>query len=529
MYNSYFNLDENPFSIAPDPRFLYMSEQHREALAHLTFALKSEGGFVLLTGEVGTGKTTVCRCLLEQLPGDLNVAFVLNPKLTAGELLATVCDELGIKYPAGSDSIKVLVDSINHFLLEAHARGRRTVLIIDEAQNLSTEVLEQIRLLTNLETNQKKLLQIVMLGQPELRDLLARPELRQLSQRITARYHLGPLSRRDVTAYIDHRLGVAGQRKKLFDSRVVGLIYRLTGGVPRLINVLCDRALLGTYVQGLDKVTAVTVKNAAKEVLGEESVTLPLHRQRRFLLGVALTLGMLCGIGLALLWQLMTGTRTVVTTSPPSTQMLGTAPITVNGGNPPAAAPAPPSPAASRDQAYAELFRRWNLNYRSGEDPCSQAARQGLACLARQGNLGSLLRLDRPAVLELTDELGHPSSGLLVGTTATGVLLQANGHSVSLTGPQLDKLWNGAATLLWRPPPGYDQFIRADGRGPAVEWLTGRIVQLTGRNLAGAELAGAVQEYQRNEGLLADGIAGPETIIHLDTSTAQPVPHLSRN
>ena len=338
MYNSYFNLDENPFSIAPDPRFLYMSEQHREALAHLMFALKSEGGFVLLTGEVGTGKTTVCRCLLEQLPGDLNVAFVLNPKLTAGELLATVCDELDADYPSGTTSIKTLVDAINRYLLDSHAVGRRTVLIIDEAQNLSTEVLEQIRLLTNLETNQRKLLQIVMLGQPELRELLARPELRQLSQRITARYHLGPLNRQEVTAYIDHRLGVAGYRKKLFSEPVVGLIYRLTGGVPRLINVLCDRALLGTYVQGLDKVTVVTVKNAAKEVLGEAPASLlPFYRQRRFLLAVALVLGIVAGISLAMIWQRLSAPRQAAAPSQKTTQVIGSAPIVTSPTTPAAA------------------------------------------------------------------------------------------------------------------------------------------------------------------------------------------------
>lgn len=527
MYNSYFNLDENPFSIAPDPRFLYMSEQHREALAHLMFALKSEGGFVLLTGEVGTGKTTVCRCLLEQLPGDLNVAFVLNPKLTAGELLATVCDELDADYPSTTTSIKTLVDAINRYLLESHAVGRRTVLIIDEAQNLSTEVLEQIRLLTNLETNQKKLLQIVMLGQPELRDLLGRPELRQLSQRITARYHLGPLNRQEVTAYIDHRLGVAGYRKKLFSEQVVGLIYRLTGGVPRLINVLCDRALLGTYVQGLDKVTVVTVKNAAREVLGEATASLPFHRQRRFLLAVALVLGIAAGITMALLWQRLTAPRQAGAPNQNQTQVIGSAPIVIGPTTP--ATAAGKDPAASRDQAYAELFQRWGVTYRNGEDPCGQAARQGLSCLSRQANLGTLLHLDRPAVLELTDQQGRPFAGLLIGATNSTALLRIDGRDTTLTTAQLDKLWSGAATLLWRPPPGYGQFIRPDSQGPAAEWLAARVAQLTGKSLTGAELAQAIQEYQRNEGLLADGIAGPETIIHLDTSTGQPVPHLSRN
>ncbi|MBI5102653.1 MAG: AAA family ATPase [Nitrospirae bacterium] len=270
MYKDYFGLREFPFSIAPDPRYLFMSEQHRDALAHLVYGINSDGGFILLTGEVGTGKTTVCRCLLEQLPKDCDIAFILNPKVTAVELLATLCDELHINYPDGNSSIKVFVDLITSYLLDAHSRGRRTVLIIDEAQNLDPDVLEQVRLLTNLETNQRKLLQIIMLGQPQLREMLGREDLKQLSQRITARYHLGPLSRKDVPAYIAHRLAVAGVRTRLFPDTTIGRIFGHSGGVPRLINVLCDRALLGTYAQGKETVDNETLVKAADEVFGRE-------------------------------------------------------------------------------------------------------------------------------------------------------------------------------------------------------------------------------------------------------------------
>ncbi|MCX5719348.1 MAG: AAA family ATPase, partial [Nitrospirae bacterium] len=269
MYSEYFGLTELPFSIAPDPRYLYMSDQHREALAHLVYGLHSDGGFVLLTGEVGTGKTTVCRCLLEQIPENTDVAFVLNPKLSVEELLATICDELGIHYPEGNTSIKVFVDHINAYLLKAHDQGRKTVLILEEAQNLSTDVLEQVRLLTNLETNQCKLLQIIMLGQPELKDMLSRPELRQLAQRITARYHLSSLPRKEVAAYVNHRLAVAGTRNSLFPPSTIGKLFRLSGGIPRLINLLCDRALLGAYVQGQDRVDKPTLSQAAHEIFGK--------------------------------------------------------------------------------------------------------------------------------------------------------------------------------------------------------------------------------------------------------------------
>ena len=259
MYLDYFGLAEAPFSIAPDPRFLYLSQRHQEALAHLLYGVGGEGGFVLLTGEVGAGKTTVCRCLLQQIPASCDVAYIFNPKLTVEELLSTSCVEFGIVCPPGNASIKVFVDCINAHLLDAHAKGRHTVLIIDESQNLSADVLEQMRLLTNLETNERKLLQIILLGQPELALMLERPELRQLGQRIVARYHLGPLTKPEVAAYVRHRLEISGAQRQLFPAALMGRVYRLSGGVPRVINVLCDRSLLGTYVQGKERVDRATL------------------------------------------------------------------------------------------------------------------------------------------------------------------------------------------------------------------------------------------------------------------------------
>ena len=250
MYTDCFKLSEPPFSLTPDPRFLYMSERHREGLAHLFYGVQQPGGFVQLTGDIGSGKTTLCRCLVKQLPPGTDIALILNPRLTVIELLATVCDELGISYPSEAASIKVLIDALNQRLLESHARSRRTVLIIDEAQNLNEDVLEQIRLLTNLETSKEKLLQIILIGQPELLSLLKRKNLRQLAQRITARYHLLALSRSETYAYIQHRLLVAGRRDPLFTRRAMHCVYRLSGGMPRAINIICDRALLGAYASG---------------------------------------------------------------------------------------------------------------------------------------------------------------------------------------------------------------------------------------------------------------------------------------
>ncbi len=267
MYQDYFHLTRMPFSIAPDPYFMFMSERHREALSHLLYGVQGEGGILLLTGEVGTGKTTLCRCLLEQIEAQCNVAIILNPKMSVEELLASICDEFHIHVPVQAPSVKVLVDAINAHLLDANAKGRRAVLIIDEAQNLRVDVLEQIRLLTNLETNTRKLLQIILIGQPELQDMLRRPELRQVAQRIVARYHLGPLTRLEVAAYVVHRLRISGTQTPVFPYSLIGSLYRLTGGVPRLINLVCDRALLGTYVQRQLQVTPKTLEKAAREVI----------------------------------------------------------------------------------------------------------------------------------------------------------------------------------------------------------------------------------------------------------------------
>src|SRR5579871_6646199 len=269
MYLSFFGLNEKPFAITPDPRYLYLSERHAEALAHLLYGINEAGGFVQLTGEVGTGKTTIVRSLLAQTPKNAEIALILNPKMTAPEFLLTICEELGIGVPdAALESRKDLVDILNQVLLRAHAAGRRVVLVVDEAQNLSPDVLEQVRLLTNLETNTQKLLQIILIGQPELRELLSRNELRQLAQRITGRYHLAPLSREEASAYVLHRLRVAGATTDILSGRALAEVFRLSGGVPRVINVICDRALLGAYSLDRHRVTPALVRSAATEVFG---------------------------------------------------------------------------------------------------------------------------------------------------------------------------------------------------------------------------------------------------------------------
>ena len=269
MYTRYFGLREKPFTIAPDPRYLYLSKLHREALAHLLYGIHSDGCLILLTGDVGTGKTTVCRCLLAQLPEKTDIAIILNPKLTIVELFKTICTELDVPVTPDSPSGKTYVDSLNSYLLDAHAKGRSTVLIIDEAQNLSAEILEQLRLLTNLETDTHKLLQIVLLGQTELRDMISSPQLTQINQRVTSRYHLQPLKPDDVRRYIRHRIYIAGSSDtSLFSAQAIRYIIKISKGIPRTINLLCDRALLGAYAEHKDHVDLKIMKKAVKEVTG---------------------------------------------------------------------------------------------------------------------------------------------------------------------------------------------------------------------------------------------------------------------
>ncbi len=298
MYAKFFGLKREPFSIAPDPRYLFMSERHREALAHLLYGLRGGGGFVLLTGAIGAGKTTVCRAFLEQIPRRCNVAYIFNPTQTAEELLGSICDEFRIpreRHGEASRTAKTHIDELNAFLLRSHAVGQNNVLVIDEAQMLSPAVLEQLRLLTNLETSERKLLQIILIGQPELREMLARPELEQLAQRVIARFHLDPLTAAESAQYIQHRLTVAGLTSALpFDAKSLQRIHALAGGVPRRINLLCDRALLGAYANGKASVDLSIVEKAAAETLGA-----PARRpRRRWQLAAALGLGLVLGAAL---------------------------------------------------------------------------------------------------------------------------------------------------------------------------------------------------------------------------------------
>ena len=567
IYNDYFGLKESPFSIAPNPQYLYMSDRHREALAHLMYGIQGDGAFILLSGEVGTGKTTICRCLLEQIPTQVDTAFILNPKLTAAELLAAACDDLKISYPQGA-TIKVLTDCINAYLLEAHANDRRTVLIIDEAQNLSIEVLEQLRLLTNLETNQRKLLQIILLGQPELLVLLAKPELRQLSQRITARFHLNALNRDEISAYIKHRLVVAGAKGTFFTKPAIDRIYKISQGIPRIINLVCDRSLLGTYSEGELQVTPKIVAKAASEILGPETQASPNWR----LIAIAsigslvvltgLLILMLTGESEAPIAQIQpTAQQETVATinqpmtaredqfadatayvAPASQQSLEIAePVRLQTFEEPQ--PAPYGDQSSTNltslrlirghdiagAALNDLLQLWGVDFTDPDSAsCELAETIGLFCFSSIAGLNEMNDFDRPVVINLNNqwftliELDRGSASLKVDNTI---------HSVPVA--ELLDAWSGNFTLLWRAPPGYKAPISIGDRGPAVDWLVNRLQVIndrTGPTTPGyvfdGELEVQVKQFQLTTGLTPDGIAGVKTWIKINDADDIETPRL---
>jgi general secretion pathway protein A len=559
MYTAHFGLTELPFSMTPDPRYLYMSELHQEALAHLLYGVGEGGGFVQLTGEVGTGKTTLCRCLLEQLPPEVDVALILNPKLTDVELLATVCDELGIAYPAGTTSRKLLVDALYQYLLDAHSRGRRTVLIIDEAQDLAPEVLEQVRLLTNLETSTRKLLQIILIGQPELIRLLEREDLRQLAQRVVARYHLEPFSEEDTRAYIRHRMDVAGQKGKIFSDAATRRAHRVSRGIPRLINAICDRALLGAYAEDKRQVHAGTLRRAAREVLGRPVGARPFL-VRRWVVGWAAVVAV---AGLAvLLTHKQAGsppaetTRSVATLSqptPPSDLLAprseGLAPTpAVAAGQvlPPAVLPtatipeilSDPSVRADKKAAFRTLYSRWGVDAPAiGNQACEQGQPRGLRCLFRTGTWAKLRRIDLPAIIELTSPTWERRYATVVGLDDDRVTLDFDGQRYTLPLSAVDRYWDGPFVILWKGPPHNSLSIEPGARSKDVEWVRQRLGELDGapvvaknRDVFDDRLRARVINFQRSRSLEPDGIVGEETLAHLSLTPRDPsVPRLSRS
>lgn len=585
MYEKFFGLSRDPFSIAPDPRYLFMSERHREALAHLLYGLDAGGGFVLLSGEIGTGKTTVCRCFLEQIPSNCNVAYIFNPRLTVLELLRSVCEEFHVPLPSGqpeAQTAKALIDPLNTFLLNAHGAGRNNVLIIDEAQNLSSDILEQLRLLTNLETNERKLLQIILIGQPELRGMLARPELEQLAQRVIARFHLDALSQAETADYVAHRLAVAGLNGPLpFDKKALARVYQLSRGVPRRINLLCGRALLGAYACGQRQISKAPVDKAAAEVFGSlpTSSSAPPQKPRprvaRRLLPVVMAgaVGVAVGAVLAgagvytsrlgslpgsLATSLVTRTKPAApplqtaasaASAPAVSSAQGPAPTPVVPASPPplsaeAFAAALAASTVTENQTWATLGEFWGLSLAATNNisTCEAAATQQVRCYSKSPvNLSLIRLLDRPGILTLYATDDRPVYALLTGLTPQTATLKIDNitHTVSLS--MLAQTWAGSFATLWRTPIDMPN-TAVKGRSLAsTVWLGNQLGLLSGNTLAlpsdaagqrdqlEAAVANRISSFQLAHGLPPDSKAGPMTLMQLNRAMGVPEPRLQND
>jgi len=554
MYLEFFGLTEKPFAITPDPRYLYLSTRHAEALAHLVYGINEAGGFIQLTGEVGTGKTTTIRSLLAREPKNAEIALILNPRLSATEFLRSLCEELGlIADESAEGETKVLVDLLNRYLLGAHAQGRRVVLIVDEAQNLAPDVLEQVRLLTNLETETQKLLQIILIGQPELRNLLAREDLRQIAQRITARYHLDPLSRDETLAYVRHRLRVAGATSDLFTGAALREVYGISRGIPRLINVICDRALLGAYTQDLHVVPAALVRRAGAEVFGHEPTPGWIPWAVACLAVVVLGSSALLlrryapvlferHVAGASAAPAVAATAAVTASAAPVTTTPAAAAVTPAAPTPTAAAPTPtPVPALGEllasepdstdsDSAFLTLLALWKASYvRGGTDGCTQAKSQDLQCLNQRGSLAELRLLNRPAILILSDASGQTYQVVLRSLSDDTADVQIGARTATVGVAELTRYWFGDFVLVWRPGTKNVRNLSAGMHSPDVRRLREQLSHWLGKGEPPAasedfdeDLMQQVEQFQRASRLAVDGIAGIETQVALDSAIAPP-------
>ena len=556
MYLEYFGLTEKPFQITPDPRFLYMSRRHRDGFAHLLYGADEAGGFVLLTGEVGTGKTTLCRSALASITDNVRVALILNPKQSAIELVASICDELQINYPKGANSLKALIDRLNLYLLKAYGQGQRIVVVIDEAQNLTFEVLEQVRLLTNLEVSTQKLLQIILIGQPELQTMLSRPELRQLAQRITARFHLTPLTREETGEYISHRLKVAGVTREIFTKPAIREIYRLSRGIPRLINTLSERALIGAYGANLPLIKKDIVTNAAIEVLGKSNA-----RKREInWLGAAAASAAAIVFALGLWGMLLSKNKNsdgavanaaAQTQSRLSSQDKSQDSVNKTEVNAVASFPAKElgqaslvslinsnSDSANTSSAFVKLFNLWQRDYSaySGDTACTRATNAGMRCIFGQDNLEELSKYNRPAVIELRDANKKLVYGVLEKLEEDSAVITVSNSSLDVSLSELNEFWTGNYVIFWKPPFPKNESLAKGFIGPDVLWLRHQLdayegkkpTQYSTENLQyDDQLAQRVTSFQQRQGIEADGIVGRETFIALaNVNLSVPVPKL---
>ena len=572
MYADYFSLTEKPFSITPDPAYLFLSKRHEEALAHLLYGVTDSGGFIQLTGEVGTGKTTIIRSLFERIPEHVEIALILNPRMNESEFLHAICDELLIPVTKENTN-KECFDALNRYLLDAHSKGRKVVLLVDEAQNLAVNVLEYIRLLTNLETEKDKLLQIILVGQPELQTLLQRQDLRQLAQRITARYHLVPLNKAESEAYIQHRLRVGGTNHEIFSRGAKQKIFNASKGIPRLINVLADRALLGAYSQEKSRVDTKLAKQVITEVLGEDKRLTKEKKVKngnwKFIFPVITGVGV---IGVALgFWLSGSNVKNLLDTKNAQAENLtNTQKDTVTGViQEPSNLLTLESPASNSenlssteqvvdkgvgthsevaiqvefqslndvfytyksetvsDAAINKLLKLWKKDFFTpGKNLCGSIKAINLRCLYRTSNWQDMLRHNRPVVLELFDENQAIHHVVMNGLDDGKVSLIFNDKEVFVNISEVQAAWRGVYLMFWQPEVEYlRDILQYDVSGNDVMWLKEKLqlLNITPNTIItdpyfGLVTQSQVRSFQQQTGLLADGIVGSETYVAINNA-----------
>jgi general secretion pathway protein A len=561
IYQQYFALNCEPFSIVPDPGFLYPSSQHRQAVAHLKYGLDREGGFVLLTGEVGTGKTTLTRTLLKRLPAHVRVAYVLNSTLEVTDVLASICQELSIALPKSSETSlsKNCIDALNADLIAAHAEGKKTLVVIEEAQNLSPEVLEILRLLSNLETATHKLLHILLVGQPELLETLAQKDQRQLNQRVVARFHLLPLAKSDVANYVNHRLHHAGANRSIFENSAMSALFKLTKGVPRLINLICHHALLAAYATGAKTVSAKLVKNAAMEIFDTQ---LPQKKSSGKWLVILFIAGILAVLiaeryranvpeiefeatemineiepepvpQVEALFEVIEADEILIQ---PSEQVE----LPLNESQPLVVDTQDQSivPVPVISNPFAELFATWSIEVEplfSEEEVFALAAINNLGAEKLiNSDVDVLVAVDRPGIIWIAEDNGRLKSYLLSELDAESVLLKAGDTSRRETLQWFVERWTGAFLFLWYSPPDIQSLRLGDQDPVALQWLQSQLQLMdsdylpliTGGNYTEA-IRDKVLDFQIQQGIRADGVVGRQTIMQLNQLVEASIPTLS--